>query len=233
MRGRGVAVQRAHRSRGGRRRRTRRRDRATAGRPVRACFLITAVAVLAGVIWVYLLHREQVAGQTASCPGSAPASVSAAAVEPFAIVAPAGITVRVLNATDRPGLAAQVAASLQAQGFRLAAVGGNDLLHPRGSMRCVGQIRFGPGGTPAARTLSLVLPCAQLVRDGRADDTVDLALGAAFSTAHLDPSALTVLRQLQPQAAQRPDGALHAIAGPATSTVSPTLLAAARPERCG
>lgn len=155
--------------------------------------MITALAAVAGVTWIYLLHREQLAGQITGCPVPATAVVTAAAMEPFAPVAPAGIPVRVLNATDRSGLAAQIASGLQAQGFSLAAAVGNDQLHPRGSMRCVGQIRFGPNGVEAARTLSLVVPCAQLVRDDRADNTVDLALGMAFSTAHLEQ---TVLGQL-------------------------------------
>ena len=47
-------------------------------------------------------------------------------------------------------------------------------------MECVGQLRFGPAGSGAARTLSLVLPCTELVRDDRTDDTVDIAVGTGF-----------------------------------------------------
>jgi LytR cell envelope-related transcriptional attenuator len=232
MTGRGAVGQRAYRSPGGRRRRTRRRNRETPGRPVRACFMITAWAAVAGVTWVYLLHREQLAGQDASCPVSATALVSAAALEPVAPVAPGTIEVRVLNATERHGLAAQVATTLQAHGFRLAAAVGNDLLNPPGSMRCIGQIRFGPNGAQAARTLSLMVPCAQLVRDERADHTVELALGAAFSTVDPNPSALTVLSQLQAHSANQQDGGLLPIVAAATPHVSPALLAAAYEVRC-
>ena len=47
-------------------------------------------------------------------------------------------------------------------------------------MECVGQLRFGATGEGAARTLSLVLPCTELVRDDRTDDVVDIAVGTGF-----------------------------------------------------
>ncbi len=50
-----------------------------------------------------------------------------------------------------------------------------------------GQIRYGPAGASAARTLSLVVPCAELVDDGRQGATVDLALGSDFRD--ITPSA--------------------------------------------
>ena len=42
------------------------------------------------------------------------------------------------------------------------------------------QIRYGDDGASAARTLSLVLPCAELVDDGRQGAAVDLSLGSEF-----------------------------------------------------
>ena len=44
-------------------------------------------------------------------------------------------------------------------------------------MECYGQLRFGAAGEAAASTLTLVMPCAELVRDGRADAAVDLSRG--------------------------------------------------------
>ena len=47
-------------------------------------------------------------------------------------------------------------------------------------MVCIGQLRFGPAGQGAASTVALVVPCTELVRDERGDDTVDVAVGTAF-----------------------------------------------------
>ena len=70
-----------------------------------------------------------------------------------------------------------------AEGFhdrREAAPPDNDPFYPDSDMECVGQLRFGASGEGAARTLTLVLPCTELVRDDRTDDTVDIAVGTGF-----------------------------------------------------
>lgn len=157
---------------------------------MRAAFIVTILIAAAASMWIYLLRREQLTSPT-SCPVSTAAPqalISAAALEPIVPLPPGSVEVGVLNATDRQGLAAKVATGLQVYGFTRARPVGNDLLHPPGTMRCTGQLRFGPTGTQAARTLALVLPCAQLVDDQRPDSTVDLVLGTAFS--QLEPALL-------------------------------------------
>jgi hypothetical protein len=173
-------------------------------RPVRALLLLIFWAGAATAIWMHLLQREQAAKESASCP--VPTAVSYASLESAAPVPPGDIDVAVLNATDRRGLAAEVAGSLQTQGFTKAEALGNDTLH--GVVRCSGQIRFGPNGVRAARTLGLVMPCAQLVRDQRSDSSVDLVVGAAFSTLTPSPAARAVLERLQ-----TPAGGLQSAAG--------------------
>jgi hypothetical protein len=98
-------------------------------------------------------------------------------------------------------------------------------------MRCFGQIRFGPNGEAAARTLSLVVPCAQLVRDNRQDSTVDLALGSYFTGLAPSSDATQVLAQLATWSQSHPS------AGGLESTeqlpsVSARLLAGAHTFRC-
>ncbi len=91
-------------------------------------------------------------------------------------------------------------------------------------MECQGQIRFGANGLAAASSVWLVAPpCAELVQDGRGDDTVDLALGTynkgALTPPNTDATAI-----------------LHALAEqPANAEVAPmdiALLKAARTARC-
>ena len=63
-------------------------------------------------------------------------------------------------------------------------------------MECIGQLRFGPAGEGAASTLALVLPCAEMVRDDRPDDTVDVAVGTAFGDVNPVRAARDALDQL-------------------------------------
>jgi hypothetical protein len=192
-------------------------------------------AALAIGIWSQLLKAEQPVRGRASCPvvstAAAPETlVSHGELESVMPVAPRGVEVGVSNATDRRGLATQVTSSLRGYGFALATTRGNDLLHPLGSMRCSGQIRFGPNGAAAARTLALVMPCADLIRDQRTDSRVDLIVGAAFSALDPNPAARTVLTQLDGNTQQA--GGVQSVAGPAVPDISQSLLAAAHQDYC-
>ena len=102
---------------------------------------------------------------------------SLAAVRP---ANPSTILLRVYNSSSVRGQAKAVTDELRAAGFESILDGANDPLYPAADLRCVAQIRFGPAGAAAARTVLLVAPCAQLVVDGRVDDSVDLALGGRY-----------------------------------------------------
>ncbi len=93
---------------------------------------------------------------------------------------PSTILLTVFNASNVRGQAKAVADELRAAGFESMLASGNDPLYPASDLGCVAQIRFGPAGAAAARTVLLVTPCAQLVVDSRVDDSVDLALGARY-----------------------------------------------------
>jgi hypothetical protein len=136
------------------------------------------------------------AGDSAAAT-SAPASDTAAATtsqilttlggytdhESLAAVRPANpstVLLRVYNSSSVRGQAKAVTDELRAAGFESILDGANDPLYPAADLRCVAQIRFGQAGAAAARTVLLVAPCAQLVVDGRVDDSVDLALGGRY-----------------------------------------------------
>ncbi|PRY52178.1 LytR family transcriptional attenuator [Geodermatophilus tzadiensis] len=114
-------------------------------------------------------------------PAAAPAT-AAGAEQPAATpeaqpltVAPAGVTVDVLNGTATPGLAATVADLMRQQGFTVGEVG-----NERGT---VGQtvVRHGPGVLEQARTVAAAVPTAVLQPSDAIGDTVQLVLGPGYS----------------------------------------------------
>jgi len=56
----------------------------------------------------------------------------------------------------------------------------------------------------------LVAPCTELIRDNRADDSVDLALGTDFSSLAHNDNIDSVLATLRPGATEPSDPALLA-----------------------
>lgn len=194
--------------------------------------VILVVLVTAGVgVWTTVFRRASDTNAQVGCPG--PAATEPAGWTPLPYTAlnhvapiPADqVRVRTLNGATERGLAVRISLELGQFGFTSVGVG-NDPLHPRGDLRCVGQIRFGPTGAAAARTLSLVFPCAQLVRDDRPDDTVDLALGAYATDATPNPAARTALKALAAEPAPSGGGQQSARTGLAPAVPAHDLTAA-------
>ncbi|MFF1554892.1 envelope integrity protein Cei [Rhodococcus erythropolis] len=203
--------------------------------PVIAVFAV--LALIGSVLWVRILSAEAEVSDTVACNLPQPSSdPSAAAPLPLGTVvdrsklldvdpAPLAATkVRVFNANGEHGQAAQVAAQLSEFGFSSApdVQVGNDPVYVDQNMECQGQIRFGANGLAAASSVWPVAPCAELVQDGRGDDTVDLALGT-YNKGALTPNtdATAILHALAEQ--------------PANAEVAPmdiALLKAARTARC-
>lgn len=147
--------------------------------------------------------------------------------------APASTTkVRVLNGNGQRGQAGLVSEELGQLGFQPAGDPSNDAAYPKSDLNCTGQIRFGPNGAGAARSLSLIIPCAQLVRDQRQDDTIDLSLGKKFDGVKPTSDGKAALKQLDDWAQQQPaeHGGQQAQGG--SPTVDNALLAKARDVEC-
>ncbi|WP_407345408.1 LytR C-terminal domain-containing protein [Pengzhenrongella phosphoraccumulans] len=118
-----------------------------------------------------------------------PGSVSAPAPCPpegTLPVAYPSVSVNVLNATRRGGLATETANALATRGFTILSTG-----NATTSMTGVARIGFGAAGVGAAYTLAAQIEGATLVLDARADATVDLVVGTKFG-ALLDVSAITL-----------------------------------------
>ena len=203
--------------------------------------VVSLLAVVAIGTWTVVLVNASGPSAATVCPpptaGTLPGEVvDLSALDGVAPVPPASARVRVLNAGGQRGQANLVAAQLADLGFPEAAPPENDPLHPEGDMECVGQLRFGPAGQGAARTLALVLPCTELVRDDRTDDAVDVSVGTGFRDVNPPRAVRNALEQIGTGGGT--DGSANADpTDPAASTaaapgVDPTVLETARNTAC-
>jgi LytR cell envelope-related transcriptional attenuator len=132
-------------------------------------FLLVLALAAAGVWWNVLQQdKEQKADQAEACASAQEAPPS---------LDPTTLSVRVLNATDRGGLAQQVAGELQRRGFTVAEIANDDTDR---EVTGPGEIRHGPRGSDVARYVALLLPGAGFYPDTRATAQVDLVLGPDF-----------------------------------------------------
>jgi hypothetical protein len=99
-------------------------------------------------------------------------------------------------------------------------------------MTCPGQIRFGPNGAGAARTISLVVPCTELIRDERQDASVDLVIGHGFDRISPNPEAKQVLANLADFAETHPRSQGGQQAQGQLAVLDPQLLTGARDVQC-
>ena len=195
------------------------------GRPFRrrnarpAIALLIVLFVASAMIWMIALTRPAEIHEAAVCnpppDQSDPAqphlgtSVSRSTMINVAPAKLADAKVRVLNASGRGGQAANVAGALRDLGFAQPAAA-NDPVYAKSRLTCQGQIRFGEAGQAGAAAVWLVAPCAELFRDDRTDDSVDLAIGTEFGAlAHSDDIS-AVLAGLRPGATEPADSALLA-----------------------
>jgi hypothetical protein len=165
--------------------------------------LVSVLAAVAVVTWSVVLLNTSDAPNGSVCPPPAQSSLAAGittvgkdSLEQTPPAAPGTVRIRVLNGGGQRGQANLVATQLGELGFTEAAEPTNDPIYPDNNLTCRGNIRFGAGGSAAARTVSLVLPCVPLVRDSRADDSVDVALGNTFGEVNPGKPARDALDQL-------------------------------------
>jgi hypothetical protein len=163
--------------------------------------LVSVLAVCAVVTWGLVLTGTGGTADPSACPAPATGPYPGEVLDSDALAevvpaAPGATRVIVFNAGGQRGQASLVAAQLSDLGFAEAAEPGNDPFFPDGDMECRGQLRFGPAGEAAAATVALVLPCTQLVRDGRTEDTVDVAVGTGFTDVNPPRAVRDVLDQL-------------------------------------
>jgi hypothetical protein len=110
-----------------------------------------------------------------AAPSAAPPRAPAPATE-AARIAPASVTVDVLNATARAGLAGKVADALRGQGFVVGTVGNST------STVSSSTVRYGPGAADKARLLAAAVPGAVLQASPSLGNGVQLLIGPNYST---------------------------------------------------
>jgi len=155
-------------------------------RPLPALIFIAALVVLAGVVWLRLLHtgsdKHHHSAALPPCPSVSPTpsptpSLPALKVLPL----PHEIHVLVLNSTDRSGLAATTAHRLDKDGFTIAKVDNDTKKYGgHGLIAGVAEIRYGTAARAEAALLSYYLPGATLVPSDSNATTVTVALGQQY-----------------------------------------------------
>jgi hypothetical protein len=215
--------------------------------------LAVILSTVAGLVWFSALHQagEGCPRPDAAKPSADPATSSqlllANGLDTVPPAPPQFTQVHVLNANGVPGIAAAVGGVLAHLGFAIATPA-NDPHYPAFNLHCYGEIRFGAAGQAGARTLSLAVPCAELVLDHRPDAGIDLALGTKFVALRPTEAARIALLDLaglgQPGTAVPSRGGLAASLGPQSMTqfvteltqpgpvVNPDLLHRARQVKC-
>lgn len=215
-------------------------------RPLPALVFLAVLAIAAGLVWGQVLSgADQEKADARACPPSPiPAEALKDVVAPLGEVLPPdaldgtaplparNALVRVLNASGQNRQATSVTEALRELGFAKLGDPGNDQLYPEGALACHGQIRFGTKGVSAARTLSLLVPCAELVRDDRQDATVDFAVGQRFDHVTPRPEGRKALEQLAQWGKDNPDNQGGLQANGKGPKLSADLLTAARDVRC-
>ena len=203
--------------------------------------VVSVLAVLAIATWTVVLVDAGDSAGTTSCPAPVGGTVPGEVLDPSALdaaapVPPSSARVKVLNAGGQRGQANLVAAQLGDLGFPEAAPPDNDPVYPNGDMECAGQLRFGAAGEGAARTLTLVLPCTELVRDDRSDDTVDIVVGTGFRDVNPPRAVRDALDQIGTgggtDGSANADPADPAASAAASPGVDPTVLESARDAAC-
>jgi hypothetical protein len=142
-------------------------------RPLPAVIALAALLLLTALVWWRVLHRDDGVASAGSSTCSTQQPVSGPALP-----GPGLVTLKVLNATDRSGIAAKARTRLVTDGFNVPAAAAND--KPKVRIRGVAEIRFGPKGRAAAKLVHYYLPGAKLVPTDARTATVTVSLGEKY-----------------------------------------------------
>ncbi|MDX3193869.1 envelope integrity protein Cei [Streptomyces sp. MN03-5084-2B] len=209
-------------------------------KPLPALIVIGVLAVGAIVVWVNAAVGKGDIDEAVKCapPASPPPGVTFSslphnALDDRAPIPPDKVAYRVLNASGSRGQGGITTTALRELGFSGAADPANDPAYENREAKCRGQIRFGENGVTAARTLSLVVPCAELVQDNRKDASVDVVTGTLFGDLRPRAEARQIITQLADWSkAHQGGGGNEQSAGAKAPVVDQTLLASARDVAC-
>ncbi len=154
-------------------------------RPLPALVVIAALTLLTALVWFRVLHRGAETHSSATTPCPTPTAVA-----PSLLPKPPLVTLIVLNSTTRNGIAGGAKKIFQKDGFKVS-LAANDASSygGHGLLSGVGEIRFGPSASAAARLVSYYLPGATLIQTDSSAATVIVSLGTKY-TAPASPAAV-------------------------------------------
>ncbi len=147
-----------------------------------AITLLIAVALLAGAFYYASTYFKKQPTAAAACPSVTQTTPAVQGAAP----APGQITVNVYNATGRGGLAGDAAKIVKARGFVVGTIANDPA---RKQIPGTAEVRYGKNGEAAAKVVGALVAGAAPVTDARADASVDLVLGNAFTTVAAAPAA--------------------------------------------
>jgi hypothetical protein len=207
-------------------------------RPVPALIVIAVLCVGALGVWIYAITSRADINDAIRC-SPAPSGPAGAvynqldhnALDGASPIPPDKIAVRVLNASQSRGQATIATETLRGLGFTQIAQPENDPAYANSEAKCQGEIRFGENGTSAARTLSLLAPCSELVKDNRQDASVDFVIGNGYHDIQPRAEGRQAVQQLVQWSQQHQGGGGEQSAGP-QPVLDHNLLAAAREVGC-
>ncbi len=140
-------------------------------RPIPPLIFLLALALIALGVWWKVLQRDEERRAAAPDPCT---TISAAPVS----VDPATLQIRVFNASDTEGLAAQVGTELRDRGMQVTEVANDPTQR---EVVGVGEVRFGPEGRNQAMFVAANFPGLLSVPDTRSNAVVDVALGPGYA----------------------------------------------------
>jgi hypothetical protein len=163
-----------------------RRPRRGSGAGRRVLVVAVALLVIASGSWAAWQAgaggSEDVRAKPApSCPAPSPAPT---------VVPAAEVTVNVYNASDQRGLAARVGGELTKRGFVVKKIDNDPL---KRTVTGAAEVRHSEAGAAAASTVAAQVGDVVSVPDQRKKATVDLALGAGFTTLLTPEQAAAIL----------------------------------------
>lgn len=210
-------------------------------KPLPALIVVAVLGLAASAIWINVVTSTEDLDEAIRCsPAARPPEGVTFNPQPYDALSstqpapPHRVNVQVLNASGLRGEAAMTTTALEQLGFTQLGEPANDDAFPKGEASCHGQLRYGPNGEAAARTLRLIDPCLQLVEDGRKDATVDLAIGSGFNDVRPTSEALDVLDQLKSSSKGKTSGSEQSAGGASgtSSLIDREQLDKTEPEHC-
>jgi hypothetical protein len=138
-------------------------------RPLPALIALIALLLLTALVWWRVLHRGGTSSGATTCTTQAQHAV---------LPAPGQVTVQVLNATKRNGIARRARTTLVTDGFNVPGPATDD--KPKVHVRGAAEIRFDRKARKGAQLLHYYFPTARMVPTAGKSSVVIVSLGEKY-----------------------------------------------------